>query len=96
MDALLPFRHAPLLFGLLVPALLLWWVWARRGRNLVVPFDHAASPRGTGLRALVNSAESLPAALLGCVVLILAGQGVGAKPFEAQSRRREHDDGRRT
>jgi Ca-activated chloride channel family protein len=73
MDALLPFRHAPLRFGLLVPALLLWWVWARRGRNLVVPFDHAASPRGTGLRALVNSAESLPAALLGCVVLILAG-----------------------
>ena len=73
MDALFPFRHAPVLFLLVIPALLLLWVWTRRGRNVVLPFDHAPSPRGTWIRLLVGAAESLPPMLLAIAIFILAG-----------------------
>ena len=72
-DILLPFRHLPVLFLLVLPALLLFWVWTRRGRGVAVPFDHGTASRGSFVRGLVNTAESLPAVLLALVVLILAG-----------------------
>jgi len=73
MDTLFPFRHASVLFLLVLPALLLFWTWTRRGRSLVLPFDHARSPRGTWIRFSVGLAESLPPALLALVIFILAG-----------------------
>jgi Ca-activated chloride channel family protein len=76
MDGLLPFRNAPVLFLLIVPALLLLRVWMRRGGSVALPLDHArgaGAGRGAGLGRLVNVAESLPAALLASVILILAG-----------------------
>jgi Ca-activated chloride channel family protein len=73
MDGLLPFRHVQVLYLLIVPALLLFWVWTRRGGQLVVPFDHGTARRGVGIKGFVNIAESLPALLLGLVILILAG-----------------------
>jgi Ca-activated chloride channel family protein len=73
METLFPFRHAAVLFLLIVPALLLFWTWTRRGRNVVLPFDHAPSPRGSWIRAGVGAAETLPSMLLGVVIFILAG-----------------------
>ncbi len=73
MEILFPFRHAPVLLLLLVPAGLLLWVWRRRGRSVVLPLDHAHSPRGRWIGISVRLAESLPALLLALVVLILAG-----------------------
>lgn len=73
MDTLLPFRHKPVLFLLLIPALLLLWTFNRRGRGVAMPFDHGVNARGTWLRALLSLAEAVPALLLALVVLILAG-----------------------
>ncbi|MCZ6597969.1 MAG: VWA domain-containing protein [Planctomycetota bacterium] len=76
LEILVPFRHKPLLFLLLIPALLLYWTWSRRGRHVVLPFDHAghgSAQRGTWIRFFLNGAESLPAILLTIVILILAG-----------------------
>ncbi|MFT4540825.1 MAG: Ca-activated chloride channel family protein [Planctomycetota bacterium] len=73
MEVLFPFRHKPFLFLLLVPALLLWWVWNRRGNNVVLPFDNSTRPRGLWLRFFINLGESMPALILALVILILAG-----------------------
>jgi len=73
METLFPFRNAELLFALLIPAALLAYVWTGRGERLVLPIDHGTTPRGRWLAALVRCAESLPALLLGVVILILAG-----------------------
>jgi len=73
MDELLSFRNMPVLYLLIVPALLLFWVWTRKGGGLVLPFDHGAAQRGTGIKGVVGLAESLPALVLATVILILAG-----------------------
>jgi len=73
MDVIAPFRHPLVLLALLIPALLLYWTWSRKGRALVLPLDHASAPRGSWIRACVGTAESLPSLFLGLVVLILAG-----------------------
>jgi len=73
MEVIAPFRHPALLAFLVVPALLLFWTWTRRGRALVLPIDHSVSPRGGWIRATVNAAESLPAMLLSIAIMILAG-----------------------
>ncbi len=80
MEILFPFRHGFVLFLLLVPTVLLLWCWTKRGRNLVLPFDHSAASRGTWIRVLVNVGESLPAVLLGIVILLLAGPQRWAEP----------------
>ncbi len=73
METLFPFRHGTVLLLLMVPAVLLLWTWRRRGRALVLPFDHAHPTRGTGIRILVGIGESIPALLLALVIVILAG-----------------------
>jgi len=73
VEALVPFRHPAVLFLMLVPAALLVWTWRRRGREVVLPFDHARKQGSTALRLLVGLADSLPALLLAVVVAILAG-----------------------
>lgn len=62
-----------MLFLLVVPALLIGWVWTRRGRSLVLPFDHTRAGGGGWVRALVHVADSLPPLVLAVAVLILAG-----------------------
>lgn len=52
---------------------MLVWVWLRRDRRVVFPFDHTDARRGRGWYGLINLAESLPALLLGLVIIILAG-----------------------
>jgi Ca-activated chloride channel homolog len=73
VEILFPFRHPAVLFLLLLPAALLLWTWTRKGRNLVLPFDHSRATRGSWIKVLVGLSESLPALLLGLVILILAG-----------------------
>ncbi|MEO0660723.1 MAG: vWA domain-containing protein [Planctomycetota bacterium] len=77
------FGHPWVLLALVLPALLLAWVWNRRGGRVAVPFDakvgSTRKERGAGLGASLKFSESLPAFLLAAVVFILAGpQTVGA------------------
>lgn len=67
------FTHPWMLIFLVFPILLLVWTWRRAGNHVVMPFDHGLQTRGRKLGSLVNVAQSLPAILLGIVVLILAG-----------------------
>jgi Ca-activated chloride channel family protein len=69
----LSFGHPWVLLALAVPVALLAWTWNRKGRRVVLPFDHGDSRRGTLLRVVLQGAESLPALGLAAVVLILAG-----------------------
>ncbi|MEW6745854.1 MAG: VWA domain-containing protein [Planctomycetota bacterium] len=73
MELLVPFRHREVLFLLVIPALLLFWTWKRKGRSVVLPFDFSRSSRGSWLRGVVGSAESLAPLLLAVVIFILAG-----------------------
>jgi len=73
METLIPFRHPQLLLLLIVPAILLALVVRRRGHRLVMPFDHGVPGKRTPLRFVLDVFESIPALLLGTVILILAG-----------------------
>lgn len=61
-----------LLLLLVLPLAHLFWVWQRRSRRLVLPFDQGGRGSGWFVRGLLGVAESLPALLLAVVVLILA------------------------
>jgi Ca-activated chloride channel family protein len=61
-----------LLLLLAVPLLQLCWVWQRRDRRTVLPFDHGGAGGGWLLRSLLGVGESLPALLLAVAVLLLA------------------------
>ncbi|MEM1442056.1 MAG: VWA domain-containing protein [Verrucomicrobiota bacterium] len=52
-----------------VPVLV--WVWRRRGRELVLPFDESGVPHATGWNGTLNLFASLPALIL-AVALVLA------------------------
>ena len=80
MEALASFRHPWVLMLLVVPAALALWTWRRRGRALVLPFDHAPAARNSRVRFLLRTAECLPAMLLACVLLVLAGPQSWAEP----------------
>src|SRR5262245_8571058 len=71
------FLYPALLFGLVVPAGLLIWVWANRwtepGSRIVLPFDHGRPGSGWLWWVLLGLAESLPALLLAAGILLLAG-----------------------
>ncbi|MFT5284251.1 MAG: Ca-activated chloride channel family protein [Planctomycetota bacterium] len=73
MEFLFPFRNRPVLFLLLVPALLLFWIWAGRGGGLTLPFDHLRARGVRWISLMLGLAESLPSLLLAVVILILAG-----------------------
>lgn len=66
------FGRPLVLLALIVPVLLLAFVWQRRGRRVVLPFDQGAAGSGRLLRALLGVGESLPALLVATAVLLLA------------------------
>ncbi|MEM1451931.1 MAG: VWA domain-containing protein [Planctomycetota bacterium] len=77
------FGHPWVLVFLAAPLAVLFWVWTRRGGRVALPFDGTFSDgtrkRGTGLRVLLQLAESVPAIVLAVAIFILAGpQKVGA------------------
>jgi Ca-activated chloride channel homolog len=67
------FAYPYVLYALALPLLVLHQVWTRRGRNVVLPFDHGRQRSGAVLRTLINGFESLPALLLAVVIVICAG-----------------------
>lgn len=73
MEALDLFRSPRTLLWLVVPAALLLWTWSRRGRALVLPYDHARRAPGRWTRCALNLAGSLPALALSLTVVLLAG-----------------------
>lgn len=73
MEALDLFRNPRTLLWLVVPAALLVWTWGRRGRALVLPFDHARRASGSWTRTALNLAGSLPALVLALAIVLLAG-----------------------
>jgi Ca-activated chloride channel family protein len=73
VESLELFRHKSVLALLVIPLALLIWTWRRGGRGLVLPFDHSGAAHGAWIAFFLRCAESLPAALLALVILILAG-----------------------
>jgi Ca-activated chloride channel family protein len=72
------FLYTSVLFLLVLPAGLLVWVWARRGRRLVLPFDHGRPGTGRAWYVVLGLAESAPPLLLAVAIVLLAGpQKVG-------------------
>ena len=73
--------HRPLLLFLL--ALPVFWIatlWSRAGIPLLMPFDYTRGGRGEWLRRLTSAFECLPAVLLACAIIILAGPRRPAPP----------------
>lgn len=66
------FRYPLVLLTLVIPVALLVWVWIRRDRRVVLPFDYGRQGQGSALRALLGVAESLPALVLAVVIFVLA------------------------
>ncbi len=67
------FAYWLILLLLLIPVYLIVHVWRRRGRNVVLPFDHGVQKSGAWLRGFIGIAEMLPALLLVVVIIMLAG-----------------------
>ena len=61
-----------LLLLLALPVLQIWWVWHRRGRRVVLPFDGGNRGSGWFVRGVLGIGESLPALLMAVAVLLLA------------------------
>jgi Ca-activated chloride channel family protein len=73
MESLELFRHQWVLMLLVLPVAILLWTWNRKGRAVVLPFDHAEPSRAAWMRFFLRMFESLPALLLAVAILILAG-----------------------
>jgi Ca-activated chloride channel family protein len=73
MESLELFRHKWVLMLLVLPASILLWTWNRKGRAVVLPFDHAELARAAWTRFFLRIFESLPALVLAVAILILAG-----------------------
>jgi Ca-activated chloride channel homolog len=69
----LSFAYPFVLGFLLVPAVLLVWVWRRSDRRVALPFDHSGIRAGKPLWFAINLAECLPALLLAIAIVLLAG-----------------------
>lgn len=75
----LSFLRPWLLFVLVLPAGILFWVWWRSDRRVVLPFDHGRPGTGVVWRSLLGIGESLPPLLLAVAILLAAGpQRLGA------------------
>ncbi|AWM37844.1 von Willebrand factor type A domain protein [Gemmata obscuriglobus] len=83
------FAHVPVLVALVVPALMLGWVWAGRWllptRRVVLPLDGARARGGWFVWTLITLAESVPPLLLAVAVLILANPQRNGPPQQKRS-----------
>lgn len=67
------FARPFLLLLLILPVLLVWWEWKRRGRPLVLPFDHSQALSRNWLERMVKCTNLLAPLLLAVVICVLAG-----------------------
>ncbi|MFO0808477.1 MAG: VWA domain-containing protein [Gemmataceae bacterium] len=77
------FTYPKVLTALAIPLALLVWTWLRDSGRIAVPFDHGAGGAPV-TRVFLDIAESIPAAILALVILILAGP----QKFEAPQNKR--------
>jgi Ca-activated chloride channel family protein len=73
---LLPLLALPILYGC--------WQWWRRGRPIVLPFDHVEARRGRWLDLAVRFAGLLPAGVAAAAVLLAAGPLIEGPPTYPQ------------
>ena len=67
------FARPLLLLLLILPVLLVWWEWRRRGHPLVLPLDHSQSRSRRWLERMTKCMNVLAPLLLALVICILAG-----------------------
>jgi Ca-activated chloride channel family protein len=67
------FAYPAALALLVVPVLLVGWIWRRTGGRVALPLDHGGQSAGTGWAVVLGVAESLPAVILAVVIVLLAG-----------------------
>lgn len=67
------FARPLLLLLLILPVLLVWWEWRRRGRPLVLPFDHSQARPRRWLERIVKCHNLVAPLLLAVVIGMLAG-----------------------
>jgi Ca-activated chloride channel homolog len=67
------FARPLVLLLLILPVLLIWWEWRRRGLPIVLPLDHSQARPIRWLERTVKGANLLPALLLAVGLCILAG-----------------------
>ncbi|MEM7456086.1 MAG: vWA domain-containing protein [Planctomycetota bacterium] len=73
------------LWFLVAPVLLLFWIWNRKSRGVALPVDHSPHARGTATKVLINMAESIAPILLAIVIWILAGPMELGRPIAQRS-----------
>ena len=73
MLELLPFSRPILLLLLIVPILLIAWIWRRESGRVAMPFDYSDYQKGRWWSLFINIAETMPALILAIAILILAG-----------------------
>jgi hypothetical protein len=74
------FARPWLLLLLIVPVLLAWWEWRRRGLPLVLPLDHSGARPRRWLARTIKLASLLPVLLLAVAIGVLAGPQRVAMP----------------
>lgn len=79
------FNYPWALWLLVIPVLLIFWLWNRRSRGVVIPIDHSVHGSGTITQTLINLAETLTPLLLAVVIWMLAGPLLLGKPTEKRS-----------
>jgi Ca-activated chloride channel family protein len=67
------FAYPAALVLLIVPVLLIAWVWRRTGGRVALPMDHIGQPSGKAWSFALGLAESVPALILAVVIVLLAG-----------------------
>jgi Ca-activated chloride channel family protein len=67
------FAYPGVLVLLVIPLLLLAWVWRRSSVGFAMPFDYGRGGRAPVLQTLVNLAGCTPPLLLAVVVVLLSG-----------------------
>jgi Ca-activated chloride channel family protein len=67
------FAQPFLLLLLILPVVLVWWEWQRRGRPLVLPLDHSRARPRRWLERVIKCNNLLAPILLAVVICILAG-----------------------
>ncbi len=67
------FAYPAVLAFLIVPVLLIGWVWRRSGGRVALPVDHGGHSSGRGWAVALAVGESIPALILAVAIMLLAG-----------------------
>jgi Ca-activated chloride channel family protein len=79
------FQYWPVLIALVIPLLMLIWVWWPKSPRLVLPYDHGVNRRGLVWSAFLNIAACLPPLLLAVAIALLAGPQQFGEPKDKRA-----------